>query len=251
MLHKKEEKTMFNDVELGRWSYELIKKASDAGILSGYPDGSFKPGEPITREEIAVVIGKMLLLNGTFEKGLMAEYIKSVVLILRGDNGLGSGFCFSSPAGEQSLIITNAHVAGSFTSFSLIKDGLYPNPTAQLVFKDEKIDLAVLRTAHKLPALKFDPNIYVGQPIAVIGSPKGYAENVTVGVVSHLNRPDKKFGLDAAVNPGNSGGAVINESGKVVGIVNSKIVSTDVEGMAFAIPAADIIPWLQSKGVIL
>jgi serine protease Do len=100
----------------------------------------------------------------------------------------------------------------------------------------------------KVATLGSSDDLTVGESTIVIGNALGYGQSVTTGVISALNREvsiqndngntisNKLIQTDAAVNPGNSGGAMLNMKGEVVGIVSAKYSDTSVEGMGYAIP---------------
>jgi putative serine protease PepD len=159
----------------------------------------------------------------------------------------GSGFVYDD-AGD---IVTNAHVVEGATS---IKVELANGKTydATVVGSDESTDLAVLKVdaaaseLHPL-ALANSSAVEVGDGVVAIGSPFGLSETVTAGIVSALNRQiDSPNGFtipgaiqtDAAINHGNSGGPLLDLSGKVIG-VNAQIESDsgDNAGVGFAIPS--------------
>lgn len=161
----------------------------------------------------------------------------------------GSGVVMS----EDGYIITNSHVVvdedtgvAATTIMVTFDDG--SSAQAELVGADTKTDLAVIKVnAEGLDYATFGDSdeILVGQRAIVIGSPGGeeLASSVTQGVISGVNRnvtiDEYSMTLiqtDAAVNPGNSGGALINAYGQVVGIVSAKLVQTGYEGIGFAIP---------------
>lgn len=163
--------------------------------------------------------------------------------------GSGSGVVMT----EDGYILTCSHVVndGDLTGRVevLFTDG--SKADGELIGYDTQTDLAVIK-ANKTgltPAAFGDSNqLKVGEPVYVIGSPSGieYLGSFAGGFVSAVNREIKvgtqKFKLaciqtDAAINPGNSGGPLINEYGQVVGINSAKLVSTNVEGMGFAIPS--------------
>ncbi|MBQ5757065.1 MAG: trypsin-like peptidase domain-containing protein, partial [Clostridia bacterium] len=171
----------------------------------------------------------------------------------------GSGVIWS----EDGYIITNQHVIEYAQQYSnafitiLFDDGTETEAT--LIAADKQTDLALLKveTETKLPAVTVgsSANLLVGQSAIAIGNPLGveYANSVTVGIVSGLNRQvsgengvSTMIQTDAAVNPGNSGGALVDSSGKLIGIVSAKISSTDVEGIGFAIPVDDAIRIVSS-----
>ena len=155
----------------------------------------------------------------------------------------GSGF-FISPNGH---IATNFHVIDGVTSVSVI---LYDGTThdAIVIGHDPITDLAVIRVdKENTPYLRFADadTIMVGQQIAAIGNPLGeFLNSMTIGYISALEREINIDGIprimlqtDAAVNPGNSGGPLINTAGQVVGVVTAKSSGANIEGIAFAIPA--------------
>jgi len=160
-------------------------------------------------------------------------------------SSLGSGFVID----EEGIIITNAHVILDANEIDvLFTDGTVL--TAELVGKDTKTDIAVLRVepaeSQNLVALEFGDSdeLQVGQWVMAIGNPFGLGGTVTAGIVSAKNRDirsgpyDNFIQTDAAINRGNSGGPLFNTNGKVVGI-NSAIISTTggSVGIGFAIPS--------------
>lgn len=118
---------------------------------------------------------------------------------------------------------------------------------AELIGFDEQFDLAVIRVDAKgLPAVKLGDSdaIASGEEVVVIGNPLGeFGSSVSAGVLSAPAReltiagtPLRLMQTDAAVNPGNSGGAMLDMRGQLIGIVNAKISASGIEGIAFAIP---------------
>lgn len=166
----------------------------------------------------------------------------------------GSGIIIS----EDGYILTNNHVISSENNSSLyydigqatsIKINLYNNDQtydATIVGTDSYTDLAVLKIdANDLtPAtLGNSDNVKVGEFVMAIGNPLGMDYSVTQGIVSAVNREVKSEGsvyyaiqTDAAINSGNSGGALVNANGEVIGINTLKFAGTGIEGMGFAIP---------------
>lgn len=176
---------------------------------------------------------------------------------------LGTGFVIDT----KGDILTNEHVVGTSSTINV----QFPNGTstsAKLVGADPSTDLAVIRVSvptsqlHPLP-LGNAANVRVGQPVLAIGTPFGYTESASAGIVSGLGREIQSpngFTLanaiqtDAAVNHGNSGGPLLDQAGRVVG-VNAQIADSGVDanvGVAFAVPMAPtelaIIHQLMSKG---
>jgi serine protease Do len=169
---------------------------------------------------------------------------------------LGSGFIISA----DGYILTNAHVVDSADEINvrLTDKREYK---AKVIGADKRTDLAVIRIeASSLPVVRFgDANkLKVGEWVVAIGSPFGFDNSVTAGIVSAKGRslPQENFvpfiQTDVAINPGNSGGPLFNMRGEVVGI-NSQIYSRTggFMGLSFAIPidvALDVQKQLRDKG---
>lgn len=163
---------------------------------------------------------------------------------------------------KDGYIMTNYHVVSSADSRSGVSNRtvlevfLPDGREAKATFKggDSKTDLAVIKIDLKnlaVAELGDSSKLEVGELAVAIGNPLGmeFAGSVTVGVISALNRSiemeDKTLNLiqtDAAINAGNSGGALVNSQGQVIGINSVKISASGVEGLGFAIPMNDAKP---------
>ena len=166
----------------------------------------------------------------------------------------GSGIIIS----EDGYILTNNHVVSSSESEAYyqvseatkITVKLFDDETeyeAKIVGTDEETDLAVIKidkTGLTKAEFADSDSIKVGEFAMAVGSPLGLQSSITCGVVSAVNREvtdsdGKTYTLiqtDAAINAGNSGGALVNSEGKVIGVNTLKLTGEDVEGMGFAIP---------------
>jgi S1-C subfamily serine protease len=154
--------------------------------------------------------------------------------------GTGSGFLFSS----DGYLFTNSHVVkGSANIKVMLHDGEVQQAT--LIGEDLDTDLAILKIsgADFTPAKFGDGDaLRIGQLVIAIGNPLGFQHTVTAGVVSALGRTlegqtgrmmDSMIQTDAALNPGNSGGPLINADGQVVGVNTASI--RGAQGLCFAI----------------
>lgn len=205
--------------------------------------------------------------DGTYTVSGVAELVKpSIVEVYTFDSssrtekdlvGTGSGIVIS----EDGYIITNAHVVQG-EAFSVVlnnedeEEEEYP---AELIGSDTKTDLAVLKINKTglTPAVLGDSDeTYVGEDVVAIGNPAGLTNTVTKGIVSAIGRQVRAessafrmecIQTDAAISPGNSGGALVNMYGQVIGITSSKYASTystssAYEGLGFAITIDQALP---------
>lgn len=162
----------------------------------------------------------------------------------------GSGIILS----DDGYIVTNNHVvSGASTVTVLLNTGT--EYEAKLIGADEQTDLAVIKIEPTetltVATLGDSNNIEVGEKAVAIGNPMGleFFGSVTEGIISAVNRSvsvDNRtmnvLQTDAAINSGNSGGALINRFGEVIGINSIKVASSGVEGMGFAIPSSEAKP---------
>ncbi|PTM42259.1 Do family serine endopeptidase [Bosea sp. 124] len=175
----------------------------------------------------------------------------------RRSQSAGSGFVIDA----SGIVVTNNHVIGDANEITVIfNSGL--RLKAEVIGKDAKVDLAVLRVKHDkpLPAVKFGDSdkMRIGDPVMAIGNPFGLGGSVSSGIVSARNRDiqqgpyDTYIQTDAAINKGNSGGPLFNMNGEVIGI-NTAILSPTggSVGIGFAVPSAlasNIVEQLREFG---
>lgn len=199
--------------------------------------------------------------------GIEVQYNVNSMLSMFGNRGqsqtataTGSGIIIS----EDGYILTNNHIVSTSSSSSNSSSNNYYSVSeaekvtvtlfnddktydAKIVGTDEQTDLAVIKIEKTdLPKAEFadSDNIKVGEFAMAVGNPLGMQSSITCGVVSAVNRKitdsdGKEFTLiqtDAAINAGNSGGALVNSQGQVIGINTLKLQGTGIEGMGFAIP---------------
>jgi S1-C subfamily serine protease len=167
--------------------------------------------------------------------GIIEDAVKSVVTI-KTDLGQGSGFIISSGG----YVVTNEHVIDGATAATAIT---YEGKThsVTLVGKNVKMDIALLKineaTTYSPLILTDSDNIQVGEKVIAIGNPLGLQFSVSEGIVSAVHRMgDNKINAyiqtDASLNPGNSGGPLIDTEGKVIGINNFKVSGSESLGFA-------------------
>ena len=191
--------------------------------------------------------------------------------------GSGSGIIIGKTDSEL-LIATNYHVVDGADTLSVaFADGSAYEATVKGF--DENEDLAVVSVATKdvsndtmdaisVAKIGSSDDLKIGEQVVAIGNALGYGQSVTTGIVSAKNRKTDSSGqiessdstdnsssinkgvnliqTDAAINPGNSGGALLNMDGEVVGINSSKLASTEVEGMGYAIAISDVADSLEN-----
>ena len=253
-------------------SQRLAVAALAALLLGGCAVGDDEPSDPgsqqiesrTTKVEVVKGLGK----NGVFDpKGIYDRLSPGVVTITSifgagarnpledgGEGGQGSGFVLD----PKGFVATNAHVVTTGTPrtrkarqvFVGFSDG--NRVPARIVGTDPFADVAVLKIDPR--GLKLTPlplgssrEVKVGEPVAAIGSPFGEEQSLSVGVISAVDRSIESLTqfqigdaiqTDAAIHPGNSGGPLLSEKGRVLGI-NAQIRSRSGggEGVGFAIPA--------------
>lgn len=176
----------------------------------------------------------------------------------------GTGIIIAKTDNEL-LIVTNNHVIADNESLTVTFDD-DTSVDADVKGTDSEHDLAVIavpldqissKTMEKIAVATVGDStaLQVGEPAIAIGNAMGYGQSVTTGVISAVNREStttneqtgeteetgvKLIQTDAAINPGNSGGPLVNANGEVIGINSSKLASTTVEGMGYAIPISDV-----------
>ena len=165
----------------------------------------------------------------------------------------GSGFIYN--AGGQMIILTNYHVVAATTNISItfVNEKQY---SASILGSNPNADLALLST--NAPKDEFNPleivtssTLRVGDSVIVVGTPYGLEGSMSVGIVSALNRTleteDYSIGnviqTTAPLNPGNSGGPLLNYEGQVVGIATA--IVQESEGIGFAIPSDTILEKIE------
>ena len=254
--------------------FQLLKK-NDSVINNYYgsSDGNYPAGEieiigkkdSVAEAVYAKAVNSVIGISVVAKSGSGQEYEEKI-------QGQGSGVIYS----EDGLIITNYHVIDS-----AVKDGklqnnydirIYLSQTldryyeAKLIGYDSYMDIALLKIEAKgLRPIKLADysKVKVGQIAIVIGSPGGldYMNSISEGIVSGIDRDIEtsesiSFSMiqtTAAMNPGNSGGALLNSDGELMGICVLKIVAAEFEGMGFAINSdsiKNVIKLIEEDGIV-
>ncbi|MCF7910225.1 trypsin-like peptidase domain-containing protein, partial [Candidatus Pacearchaeota archaeon] len=176
--------------------------------------------------------------------GIIEDAVKSVVTI-KTDISQGTGFIIN----EEGYLVTNYHVIEGARAA-----GVYTYEGTQhkvsLIGSNKDQDLALLKIDGNFQRLKLtnSENIQIGQKVIAIGNPLGLQFSVSEGIVSAVHRPgpnglEAYIQTDAALNPGNSGGPLINKEGEVIGINNFKIGSG--ESLGFALESNYVIDFVN------
>ncbi len=233
--------------------------SSGSGVMSAASSSS-APTEGISdaRNTPAVRAAKAIgpTVVGITNKAVARDWFNNPVET----EGVGSGVIFR----KDGYIVTNNHVIdGAKELIVSLADGR--SLKGKVVGADALTDLAVVKVnASDLPEAVFGDSdqIVVGEPAIAIGNPMGleFQGSVTSGVISALNRTldisDRRVKLlqtDAAISPGNSGGALVNADGQVIGINSAKVAASGVEGMGFAIPintVRTVVEEIMDKGYV-
>lgn len=190
---------------------------------------------------------------------ISVEYDVNYMGMKKAVAGSGSGVILS----EDGYILTNNHVISSADSSSFyqvsdaksIKVKIYGDDTeysAEIIGTDSQTDLAVLKIDKTgLTAAEFgdSSSVQIGEFVLAIGNPYNLDYSVTAGIISALNREmtveNTTYNIiqaDCAINSGNSGGALVNSKGEVIGITTLKLAGDGIEGVSFAIPINETVP---------
>jgi serine protease Do len=211
--------------------------------LKGDPLAQFSRNSQLVTRRVAPSVVHISAVDFTTSNASTRQFLDGNPYSLNPPRGQGSGVVIDS----RGYIITNYHVTQQAQKILVrLSDGRKDVP-AQIIGYDKESDIAVLKVeATGLIAAEWGDSeqLEVGSLVWAMGSPYGLDQTVTQGIVSATHRAGKVgtpfqdfLQTDAAVNPGNSGGPLVNSTGKVVGI-NTAIVGDNYQGISFAIPSS-------------
>lgn len=206
-----------------------------------------------------MAVGKEIDIGAPTNIGDVARVVSPAIVGINGvsenSSSVGSGVCVT----ENGYILTNSHVVHDCNDIILYLSDK-TQTSAEIIYEDTVLDLAILKSKKNIPYLNIgnSDDLSVGEDILAVGTPLSLTlvHTFTKGIVSALNRTLKISGTsgegymqnliqhDASLNPGNSGGPLINSRGEVIGINTLKISSG--EGIGFAIPSKSFKTLLSS-----
>ena len=230
-----------------QYNYEVLnKKMTDSQIdtqskINELAENLIQTNEILNDElgSLSRELDVLKLSTGEDFSGIIENVIRSVVTIRTSAGFQGTGFIIS----DEGYIVTNAHVladefgnlAGSIQAITFEQN----TRNAEFIGFNDELDIALLKISGDYNSLKLsDSNdVQIGEKVIAIGNPLGLQFSVSEGIVSAVHRIgingiDAYIQTDAALNPGNSGGPLINKQGEVIGINNFKIGSGENLGFA-------------------
>lgn len=225
--------------------------------------GAYLICQTVSVEQVVKNITTSELVENSISSSVDKVYGSTVVVIASSKGkqiSTGTGFIYKKNNGKA-YIMTNNHVIDGADSVEVEFNDKSDRVDAEIVGGDTYADIAVLTIKddnYTVVEMGEVDSLKLGDTIFTVGSPMGvnYKGTVTKGILSGKERMVevnlsgttsdyymKVLQIDAAVNPGNSGGPLCDVSGKVIGIISLKIVQDEVEGMGFAIPIEDAVKY--------
>ncbi|QIZ65918.1 S-layer homology domain-containing protein [Geobacillus subterraneus] len=228
--------TDFTDVRPDHWAYPYVHALAANEVTLGYPDGTFRPNASLTRLQFALFMARYMndefkppLTKQLSRKEIIAKKESVVTVYVYDENGKelaqGSGFAVAN-----GLIVTNFHVVSGGSAFTVLTSDGEEYEIEGVVDYDLDLDVALLKPIDLLPLkplrLGSVDMVEAGDDIVAIGSPLGFSDSVSTGVVSAIRTLELEEGyadfiqFTAPVTNGSSGGPLLNMYGYVVGLVS-------------------------------
>jgi N-acetylmuramoyl-L-alanine amidase len=237
---------VFKDINEA-WYPSLIEQAAELGLIAGYADGTFRPKEPVTREQLIYFLMRYRerdLHQGTIVD-LVARWKRSVVMIRNDKSNGGSSIGSGSFVSVDGLILTNRHVVENCSKLTVTwyHGAQYQ---ARLIRESSDVDLALI----KVDGIQTNPVLLAssvpkhGEFCLVLGAALALKDSATFGIVSYPERDGHYVQVDAAINPGNSGGACFNLQGFMIGVPTLKFVGATVDNVAYLTGVSEIRKFL-------
>lgn len=241
---QEDDKLSFKDLK-DCWYPNLALKAVELGLISGYQDGTLRPRQPVSREEMWLVdLRQHVMIDHSWKiPEMVKKFMPSVVRIWSG-SGVGSG-SFIAP----DIILTNAHVVKDNKTVTVDmagQEGVKGTVIKHGGSGPGGLDLALVRVERKGNPLKLASDIVHGEFCLVMGNPMGEWQSVSAGIVTRFG--GDFIQVDATINPGNSGGVVINAKGEIIGVPTFKIVGTGIDNHNYSIREGVVRQFV--KGVV-
>lgn len=193
----------------------------------------------LTQQDLKSQISEIKATSSSDFSGIIEQSIPAVVSI-RTDISQGTGFIIS----KDGYIVTNFHILEDVAIIQVVLSN-QDKKEAHLIGYSDNYDVALLKITgdHSYLRLGNSDDVSVGEKVIAIGNPLGLQFSASEGIVSGVHRkvsesPGKYIQTDAALNPGNSGGPLIDKSGEVIGINNFKVAGS--ENLGFALESNDI-----------
>lgn len=246
------------DVPVNATYASAVYKFYRAGILAGYENGEFRPTNPIRRCEIAATLLRLadpnirgavnLPASTTLNAEQIAQKCASAVFYIEVYDAYGewlssgSGF-FIDPSG---VAVTNYHVIDEAYSAKVMLTNGSVYDVEGVYDYDVDRDIALLQidgSGFDALPLGDSSRIAAGQTVFAIGSPQGFDNSISQGIIANVSREidgEKYIQMTAQISPGNSGGALLNDKGYVVGIPSMIWIAEYSQSINFAIPINDI-----------
>jgi len=228
---------------------DALKDAMETGLYSLLNSTKFRSVMKMEKVSITDTLKTFELNTGKVYVSSIEQAVQSSVTI-RTPKGHGSGFFVS----ENGYIVTNYHVIADTAKLEVIlNDGSKLKPKIVRLNKESDLALLKIEKNNIVPFKISDTeSTGMGKEIYVIGTPSAedLSQTLTKGIISSIRKQangSKIIQTDASISRGNSGGPLIDKEGKLLGIVNAKLIGMGIEGISFAMPASEITKSLVIK----